>query len=76
MATNMNEFIDYMELVNVPFIGNIFTWSNKEGSVRSSLDRFLLSESLIDSWKIIGHIMGDKDISNHSPIWIKANEMD
>ena len=66
MATNMNEFIDYMELVNVPFIGNIFTWSN----------RFLLSESLIDSWKIIGHIMGDKDISNHSPIWIKANEMD
>ncbi|XP_050909647.1 uncharacterized protein LOC127123473 [Lathyrus oleraceus] len=81
-AINMNEFhefnelIDYMELVDIPSIENVFTWSNKKGSARRSLDRFLLSESFTGCWKIIGQTVGDKDISDHSPIWIKANDMD
>ncbi|XP_058733032.1 uncharacterized protein LOC131604619 [Vicia villosa] len=51
-TTEFNDFIEQMDLVDLPTIGSRFTWSNKEGSARSRLDRFLLSESLIDSWKI------------------------
>lgn len=38
----------------------------------SKLDRFLLSESFIVDWKIIGQIIGKTDISDHCPIWLKA----
>lgn len=37
------------------------------------MDRLLLSEALIDKWKIVGQQVGDKDISNHAPIWLKAS---
>lgn len=71
-----NEFINYMEMVYVLSIGNKFTWSNKKGSTKSRPDRFLLCESLVDSRKIIGQIVGDKDISDYSLVQIKANKMD
>lgn len=41
------EFIDGMKVINVPSVGK-FTWFNANGSVMSRLDRFLLSEGLID----------------------------
>lgn len=74
-TTDFNEFIDLMELINVPSIGGRFTWSNKEGSARSRLDILLLSKTLIDNWKIVGQLVGEKDISDHSPIWLKSNEV-
>ncbi|XP_058775028.1 uncharacterized protein LOC131649274 [Vicia villosa] len=72
-SNEFNEFIEMMDLVDVPSIGSRFTWSNKEGRCKSRLDRFLLSEGLIDSWSIIGQKVGDMDISDHAPIWLKAN---
>lgn len=33
-----NGFIDLVEMVDVPTIGNKFTWKNLEGSLMSSLD--------------------------------------
>lgn len=43
-----NYFIDLMELVEVPAIGNEFTWANNDGSAKSRLDRFLLLIELIE----------------------------
>jgi hypothetical protein len=34
----------------------------------SRLDRFLLSDSLIDNWKVSGQWVGDRDISDHCPV--------
>lgn len=42
-STGFHELIDLMDLANVPSIGGRLTWSNKEGSSRSRLDKFLLS---------------------------------
>lgn len=75
-AREFNDFIEAMGLIEVPLVGGRFTWSNKDGSARSRLDRFLLSKQLLDSWKIEGEIIGDKDISDHAPIWLKANTKD
>lgn len=44
----LNEFINPIELVDIPTISNFFTWSNRDGSSRSRLDKFLLSKSLVD----------------------------
>ncbi|XP_058768748.1 uncharacterized protein LOC131642530 [Vicia villosa] len=63
-----------MELVDPPTIGGKFTWSNKCGSAMSRLDRFLLSSSFIDDWKIEGQTIGDRYVSDHAPIWIRDNK--
>lgn len=36
----------------------------------SRLDRFLVTMGLIDRWNIMGQWIGDRDISDHCPIWI------
>ncbi|XP_058760611.1 uncharacterized protein LOC131633951 [Vicia villosa] len=69
-----NEFIDMLDLVDVLVVGGRFTWSNKEGNAKSRLDRFLLSDGLIDDWKIVGQRVGDMDILDHVPIWLIAND--
>lgn len=35
-----------MELLDIPVIGNLYTWFNSSGSCKSILDRFLISEVL------------------------------
>lgn len=46
----MQEFIEEMELIDVPCIGNIFTWFNGGGIFMSILDRFMLLQ-------VIGRIL-------------------
>ncbi|XP_058726504.1 uncharacterized protein LOC131597858 [Vicia villosa] len=70
-----NDFIDLMDLVDVPVIGKRFTWSNKDGSSKSRLDRFLLSSDLIDEWRIVGQSSWAWDILDHTPIWFKARDV-
>ncbi|XP_058776291.1 uncharacterized protein LOC131650607 [Vicia villosa] len=36
----------------------------------SRIDRFLLSSNVVDRWKISGQLIGDRDISDHCPIWL------
>ncbi|XP_058763157.1 uncharacterized protein LOC131636567 [Vicia villosa] len=46
--TIFKEFIEEMELVDLPTIGGKFTWIKSNGKTMSRLDRFLLSESFIE----------------------------
>ncbi|XP_058775212.1 uncharacterized protein LOC131649467 [Vicia villosa] len=48
---SFNEFIEEMELVDLPTIGGKSTWFKRNGKAMSRLDIFLLSESLVDDWK-------------------------
>ncbi|XP_058741619.1 uncharacterized protein LOC131614006 [Vicia villosa] len=47
-----NEFISAMELIDLPVLGNRFTWFNLAGTACSRIDRFL------DSWKSLSNIHG------------------
>ncbi|XP_058734029.1 uncharacterized protein LOC131605721 [Vicia villosa] len=73
---SFNEFIKDMELVDLPTIGGKFTWFKSNGKAMSRLDRFLLSESLVDDWKVDGQCIGERDVSDHAPIWLKNNRKD
>lgn len=42
----------------------------------SRIDKFLISEDMIDRWDIVGQNIGSMDISNHCPIWIVSNYKD
>ncbi|XP_050874962.1 uncharacterized protein LOC127078559 [Lathyrus oleraceus] len=74
--TEMDEFmtfIELMELVDPPVVRNKFTWINSNARAKSRLDKFLLFEGLINSWKIVAQQVGDKDILDHKPVWIKES---
>lgn len=71
-----NDFIHDMELVDVPMCGNNFTWSSLYGKAKRRIDIILLTNKICEWWKVINSLVGDKDLSDHSPIWINMNSMD
>lgn len=50
----LREFIAKMELVDVPTISNTFTWFSGDCKYMSRLERFLIYESLRESWIVVG----------------------
>lgn len=68
----LQQFDDNLELVDVLVVGNRFTWFKFDSSCIRMLDRFLLSESLILNWKVIGQMVGEREregvVFDHSPI--------
>lgn len=64
-----------MELMDDPTVGNRFTWISSDDNARSRLDIFIVSEEIIDWWKITPQEIISIDISNHSPVWIKASDL-
>lgn len=41
----------------------------------SRLDRSLLDEGLILKWKVVGQIVGERDVSDYRLIWIHVNNL-
>ncbi|XP_058726606.1 uncharacterized protein LOC131597964 [Vicia villosa] len=67
------DFIDRSSLVDVPCKGQKYTWFSGDGKVKSRIDRFLLSSVIVNRWEVVGQLIGDRDISDHFPIWIKTD---
>lgn len=67
-----SQFIDDMELIDIPVYGRKFTWYKSDGSAMSRLDRFLVSDEWIDSWSNSSQWIMDRDISDHCPIILKT----
>ncbi|CAK8570590.1 unnamed protein product [Lathyrus sativus] len=60
-----------MELVDLPVVGNRFTWFSSSAKCKSILDRFLFSKGLIKEWNLDVQYVGDRYVSDHMPIWVK-----
>lgn len=46
-------------------MGGPFTWFNSVGTFMRILDRFLISENIIEEWKIVRQYVGNTDLSYH-----------
>ncbi|XP_058726281.1 uncharacterized protein LOC131597610 [Vicia villosa] len=66
--TSFKEFIEDMELVDLPTIGGKFTWIKSNGKSMSRIDRFLLSDCFVEDWKVESQYIGERDVSDHAPI--------
>ncbi|XP_058732668.1 uncharacterized protein LOC131604227 [Vicia villosa] len=65
-----SEFIDKSELVDIPCKGKKFSWFSGDGKSMSRIDRFIVSNDVVSRWEVTGQLIGDRDISDHCPIWI------
>ncbi|KAK2445688.1 hypothetical protein QL285_016590 [Trifolium repens] len=68
-------FIDTLEVVDIPVTGKRFTWFSSDGSAMSRLDRFLLSDGFIEKGGFTNQCIGDRDISDHCPIWLECSNL-
>ncbi|GJT35363.1 RNA-directed DNA polymerase, eukaryota [Tanacetum coccineum] len=70
-ADAFNLFISSAGLEEVPLDGCKFTWCHKSGSKMSKLDRFLISEGLLNSCPNISSITLYRYLSDHRPILMR-----
>lgn len=68
----LQDFIDDLNLIDLPVLGNRFTWFKHDGTAMSRLDRFLLSEEWINLWGFGAQWIGKRDVSDHCPIMLKG----
>ncbi|GJV39152.1 RNA-directed DNA polymerase, eukaryota [Tanacetum coccineum] len=71
-----NNFISSTGLIDLPLDGYAFTWSHKSASKMSKLDRFLLSEGLMELFPHLSAICLDKNLSDHRPILLRETSID
>ncbi|XP_071718070.1 uncharacterized protein [Rutidosis leptorrhynchoides] len=75
-ATRFNNFIENMQLIEAPLIGRKFTRISDDGLKLSKLDRFLVSESFLQSWGDVSMISLDRGTSDHCPIFLRDKQID
>nr|GEW91695.1 RNA-directed DNA polymerase, eukaryota [Tanacetum cinerariifolium] len=75
-AASFNSFISSGGLVEVPSEGYSFTWCHKSASKMNKLDRFLISEGLMESCPNISAITLDRHLSDHRPIVLREINYD
>jgi exonuclease III len=68
-----NQFVNEMDVIDLPVLGKKFSWFSADGKSMSRIDRFLLSDGLITRFGFSGQWIGDRDISDHCPIWLLAS---
>lgn len=71
-CADFQEFIDDLNLIDLPMLENHFTWFKHDGSSMSRLDKFLLSEGWINMWGTAAQWVGRRDVSDHCPIMLKG----
>ncbi|CAJ2631177.1 unnamed protein product [Trifolium pratense] len=71
---NFKQFVDDMEVVDVPVLGKKISWFSHDGLSMSRLDRFLLTDGFIGKSGITGQWIGDRDISDHCPVWTLCSQ--
>ncbi|XP_058769380.1 uncharacterized protein LOC131643223 [Vicia villosa] len=60
----MHDFATFIEdslLVDIPCKGKKFTWYSGDGKSMSRIDRFLVSDKVVDDWGVVGQLVGDRD---------------
>ncbi|KAH1199243.1 mRNA-capping enzyme [Glycine max] len=71
-----NEWIEDMEVLEVPTVGRQYTWFRPNDESKSRLDRALISPEWRDTWPESVQFTLSRKFSDHCPILIKANNVD
>ncbi|GKA31130.1 ankyrin repeat-containing protein ITN1-like protein, partial [Tanacetum coccineum] len=71
-----NSFIDNVCLIDLPLGGKIYTWMNTLGTKLSKLDRFLVSDGVLNAHPHLQATVLDKVWSNHNPMLLHCKYSD
>ncbi|GJX78399.1 RNA-directed DNA polymerase, eukaryota, reverse transcriptase zinc-binding domain protein [Tanacetum coccineum] len=75
-ANTFNSFIDNSGFIDLPLGGRLFTWINKARTKLSKLDRFLISEEVVEALLDVHVNAIDHLWSDHNPILLHVSKSD
>ncbi|GJY84363.1 RNA-directed DNA polymerase, eukaryota [Tanacetum coccineum] len=75
-AAEFNTFIANSHLNDIPLGSYSFTWSDKYASKMSKLDRFLVSNGILNLFSNLSGLILHRHISDHRPILLKESHVD
>ena len=70
-----NDWIEEMEIEEVPWVGRKFTWFRPNVEARSKLDRFLVSPEWFDKWPGSTQHPLDRNFSDHCPVLLRSSAL-
>nr|GEV16241.1 RNA-directed DNA polymerase, eukaryota [Tanacetum cinerariifolium] len=65
-----------ISLIDLSLGGHLFTWLNKAGTKLSKLDRFLISEEVVEALPDVPETAIDRLLSDHNPILLHVSKSD
>jgi len=71
-----NNFIDRVEVVDIPYVGRKYTWYTPNGKAKSRLDRFLTTFEWLQHWSGSKQYVLGRQISDHCAVMLKSNVTD
>nr|GEX15696.1 ribonuclease H-like domain-containing protein [Tanacetum cinerariifolium] len=75
-AIALNNFISSACLIDLPLEGYAFTWTHKSASKMSKLDRYPMSEGVLDLFPHLSALCLVRHLSDHRPILLRETNYD
>ncbi|KAK2430145.1 hypothetical protein QL285_028516 [Trifolium repens] len=75
-VAEFHDFVDNLELVDLPLMGRRFTWFHANGRAMSRIDRMFISDEWAACWGEGVLWALPRDISDHCPLVLKYNHND
>ncbi|XP_058765777.1 uncharacterized protein LOC131639291 [Vicia villosa] len=69
-AVFFDKFIEDSGLIDIPCKGKKYSWYSGDGRAMSRIDRFLVSNVVVNRWGLVGQFIGCRDVSDHCPVWL------
>ncbi|WJX76187.1 hypothetical protein P8452_59630 [Trifolium repens] len=70
-VVEFRNFLEELELVDLPLLGRHFTWYQASGRSMSRIDRILISDEWASRWGSVALWALPRDISDHCPLVLK-----
>lgn len=69
-------FIEEMDVIDIPSVGGKFTWYKDNGKAMIRLDIVFLSSNMIEIWNVLHQRICEREVSDHTPLWLKCGVLD
>jgi len=73
---SFNKFIEDSSLVDIPLVGRKFTWYKPNGTVKSRIDRILVSLEWLEEWSGSKLYAEGRSVSDHCALILKEINID
>ena len=67
-----NRFIENNNLLDIPCVGKKYTWYKANGTTKSRLDRFLVSDEWLQIWPAPKQYIQPRTVSDHCALVLKS----